>query len=188
MDSKKSKYNGWDVLLSAKLRDHDNKTDPPTCSFPSTSLSLHADLNSAFVTRASRGKRGQEVGDIIPRMPVETSTQSLLIEIMRNQADAPTKNEESVEHTHVEVVLGFLGAESSTIAQEINEADCNATVDVEDEVVLLGGRDGLDGDSVVEEFVRWEVLGDEFLDEFDTEIRVGAGFDSVANAGDCRGC
>ena len=121
-------------------------------------------------------------------MTVKTSAQSLLVEEVGNQTNGATEDEQTVEDTHLEVVLCLFRGESAAVAEEIDEADGDAAVDVEDEVVLLGGGDGLDGEGVVEEFCRGEVLLDEFLDELDAEIGVVAGLDAVTNTGDCKDC
>lgn len=117
-------------------------------------------------------------------MPVKTSPKPLLVEEMSNQTNAAAEHEETVEHTHAEVVFGLLGRESTAVAHEVNEADGNASVDVEDKVVLLRGGDRLDGKSIVEQLGAGEVLLDELLDELDTEIGVVPRLDPVANTGD----
>jgi len=115
---------------------------------------------------------------------VQTSPQSLLVKEVGNQTNGTTEHEQTVENTHLEVILCLFRGEGAAVAEEIDEADGDTAVDVEDEVVLLGGGDGLDGKGVVEEFGGREVLLDEFLDELDTEIGVVAGLDAVTNTGD----
>lgn len=105
-------------------------------------------------------------------MPVEASPQPLLVQEVGNQTDTATEHEQTVQHTHLEVVLSLFWGESAAVAHEIDEADGDAAIDVENEVVLLGGCDGLDGLGIVEEVGLREVLVDEFLDEGDTEIGV----------------
>jgi hypothetical protein len=117
-------------------------------------------------------------------MSVKTSAQPLLVEEMGNQTDTSAEDEESVQDTHLEVVLGLLVGEGTAVADKVNEADSNATVDVEDEVVLLRSSHGLDSKGVVEQLGAGEVLLDVLLDELDTEIRVVAGLDPVANTRD----
>jgi hypothetical protein len=114
---------------------------------------------------------------------VETSAQALLIKVVGNETDGATEHEQTVEDTHAHVVLTLLGGEGTAVAEEVNKADGDTAVDVEDQVVLLGGGDGLNGDSVVEQLGAGEVLLDELLDELDTEIGVVAGLDLVANTG-----
>lgn len=71
-------------------------------------------------------------------MPVETSPQPLLVKEMSNQTNASAENEQAVEDTHLQVVLGLFVGEGTTVANQVNKADSNAAVHVEDEVVLLG--------------------------------------------------
>jgi hypothetical protein len=77
------------------------------------------------------------VGTYIPRMSVKTSAQSLLIQEMGDKTNAATKHEQAVENTHLEVVLSLLGGEGAAVAHQVNKADCDTTVNVKDEVVLL---------------------------------------------------
>lgn len=117
-------------------------------------------------------------------MTVETSAKSLLVEEVGNQTNGATKDEQTVEYTHLEVVLSLFGREGTAVAEQVNEADGDGTVNVEDKVVLLAGGDGLDGDGVVEELGGGEVGLAELLDERDTEIGVVARLDTVTDTGD----
>lgn len=132
------------------------------------------------------GHLGEEVGDVVPGVAVEAGAQSLLVEEVGNQTNGATKDEQTVEHTHLKVVLGLLGGEGTAVAEEVNEADGDGTVNVENEVVLLAGGDGLDGNGVVEKLGGGEVGLAELLDERDTEIGVVARLDTVADTGDCE--
>jgi hypothetical protein len=144
--------------------------------------SLNVNLNTALGTTLLQG--GEQVGNVIPRVSVESSTQSLLVEVVSNETNAAAKDEETVENSHLHVVLNFLGRESTAVAHQVDEADSDATIDVQNEVVLLGGGDGLDSDGIVEELGAGEVLLDELLDQLDTQIGVVPGLDSVANTRD----
>lgn len=149
-------------------------------------MNLQADLNTTFRTRCTALLQGrQEVGDVVPRMPVETGPQPLLVEEMGNQTNRTTEHEQTVEDTHLQVVLGLLVGERATVANKVDKADSDATIDVKDEVVLLGCCDTLDSQSVVEQLCAGEVLLDILLDELDTEIGVVTGLDPVADTGDC---
>jgi hypothetical protein len=101
-----------------------------------------------------------------------------------NQTDTAAKHEQAVQDAHAQVVFCLFWREGAAVAEEVNKADGDATVHIEDQIVFLGGSNGLDGDGVVEKFVGGEVLDDEFLDELDTQIRVGARLDTVADTGD----
>lgn len=130
---------------------------------------LHGDLDTALATGvAALGQAGQDVGDVVPGVAVETCAQALLVEEMSNETDGAAQHEQAVENTHAEVVFGFFGAKGTRVAEQVDEADGDAAVDVEDQVVLLGCRDGLDRDGIVEEFAAGEVLLDVLLDQLDT--------------------
>jgi len=137
-------------------------------------LLLHVNLNTRLSARVTRRQLRKHVGDVVPRVTVETSAQSLLVEEVGNQTNRSSKHEQTVEHTHLEVVLCLFRGEGAAVAEEVDEADGDAAVDVEDEVVLLGGGNSLDSEGVIEEFCRGEVLLDEFLDELDAKIGVVA--------------
>lgn len=147
-------------------------------------LHLNSNFDTTLAARRTLAQAGQQVRDVVPRMSVETGLQSLLVEVVRNQTDGAAEHEQTVQDTVLEVVLRLFAAEGAAVAHEIDEADGHAAVDVEDQVVLLGRRHRLDCDGVVEKAVRREVLENELLDELDTEIRVGAGFDLVADTRD----
>lgn len=143
---------------------------------------LNADLDTALGTTLLQA--GQEVGDVVPRVTVQTSAETLLVEVVGNQTDATAQDEETVEDTHLHVVLNLLAGEGTAVAHEVDEADSNATVNVQDEVVLLGGGDSLDSNGVVEQLGAGEVLLDKLLDQLNTEVRVVAGLDTVTDTGD----
>lgn len=69
-------------------------------------------------------------------MTIERSSEPLLIEMVTNETNATAKNEETVERANLNVFVGFFTGEGTTIAQKINEADSNATIDVEDKLEL----------------------------------------------------
>lgn len=167
------------VKLTSKTN-KESRSDALSCSV----TGLHLDLDSALSAGPALTEVGEEVGDIVPRMTVETGAQSLLVEVVGNETDAATQDEETVEDTHGEVILSLLRGEGTAVAEEIDEADSNAAIDVEDQVVLLGGGDGLDGQGVVEELVAGELGKDVLLDKLDTQIGVVAGLDAVTDTGD----
>ena len=149
-----------------------------------TPVILNLNLDTALGAWPPLLQVRQQVGDIIPRMTVETSAQTLLVEEMGNKTNAAAQDEETVQDTHLEVVLSLLGGEGTAVAEEIDEADGNAAIDVEDQVVLLGGGDSLDSQGVVEHFVAREIGQDVLLNQLDTEIGVVARLDTVTNTGD----
>lgn len=134
-------------------------------------LNLESDLHPALVSWRIALEVGEKISDIVPRMSVQTSPQPLLIEIMGNQTNGTTENEEAVENTHLpimsagllyellesinypHIVFSLLGRESTTVSNQVNEADSNTSIDVEDQVIFLAGGDGLDGKGVVQKLV-----------------------------------
>lgn len=103
---------------------------------------------------------------------------------MRNQTDTSAEHKQTVEHTHLQVVLSLLRSKGTTVADKVNKAYSDATINVENEIVLLRCGHRLDGKSVVEELGAGKVLLDILLDKLDTEIGVVARLDPVANTGD----
>ena len=101
---------------------------------------------------------------------------------MGNQTNASAKDEQAVQYSHLEVVFGFLGAECAAVAEEIDKADSDAAVDVENQVIFLGRGDRLDRNRIVEELGRGEVGLDKLFDELDAEVRIIARFDTMADA------
>lgn len=75
---------------------------------------------------------------------------------------------------HLEIILSLLRRESTAVADQVDKAHSNTTIDVEDQRVLLAGGDGLNGEGVVKELVAWEVLEDKLLHELNTKIWVVA--------------
>lgn len=74
-------------------------------------------------------------------MTVERSLETLLVEVVTDEADGATEDEEAVEGTDLDVLLSFLGGEGTRVPEEVDEANGYAAVDVEDEGVFLGGCD-----------------------------------------------
>jgi hypothetical protein len=144
---------------------------------------LEADLDTTFGTWSSLGDVGEEVGDVVPRVTVQASAESLLVKVVSNKTNATSEDEETVQDTHSEVVLGLFSGESTRVAEQVDEANSNTSVNVEDKVILLGGCDGLNSNGVVEELVGGEVLCHVFLNQLDTEIGVVTRLDFVTNTG-----
>jgi hypothetical protein len=141
-------------------------------------------------------------------MSVERLLESLLVKVMTNETDRSSEDEESVECTDGEVLSGLLWGEGTRALEEIAEACCDSTVDVEDEGlrcgilsqlpclsaskkqacthILLRACNLLNGNSVVKSIARWELLLGESLDKLDSEIRVIDALDLVSDTRDCK--
>ena len=83
-------------------------------------------------------------------MAVQAGSQALLVKIMGNETNASAKNEETIEDTHLQVILSLLGGEGATVSEKVDEAHSNAAIHVQDEIVLLRGGDSLNSDCVVQ--------------------------------------
>jgi hypothetical protein len=54
--------------------------------------------------------------------------------MVSDETDAATEDKETIEGPNLDVLIGFFGGEGTTVTQEINEADGDAAIDVEDEL------------------------------------------------------
>ena len=97
------------------------------------------------------------------------------------------RNVKTTVRAYLDVLVSLIGRERTTVAEEVDEADGDASIDVEDVRVLLRRRDLLNRERVVEQAVAREVLADVLLDKLDTQVRVVHALDLVADTADCRG-
>ena len=72
--------------------------------------------------------------DIVSRMTVQRCPQPLLVEVVSNESDAPAEDEQAIEGTNPDVLVGLFGCEGARVTEEVDEADSNATDDVQDEL------------------------------------------------------
>ena len=54
--------------------------------------------------------------------------------MVTDETNATAKNEETVESSDLDVLVSLLGSERTTVAEEINEANGDTSVDVQDEL------------------------------------------------------
>jgi hypothetical protein len=127
---------------------------------------------------------GHRDENVIGGVAVQRSAETLLVEVVADEADAAPEDEETVESANADVLVCLISAKGAAVSQEIDEADGNAAIDVEDEGILLGSGDLLDGKGVVEQRVAGEVLANVVLDELDTQIGVVDALDLVADTAD----
>ena len=73
----------------------------------SSMMRSHGHLYTALVARRRALEVGEEVGDVIPRMSVQTSPQPLLVEVMGDQSDGPSENEQTVQNTVLQSTLAY---------------------------------------------------------------------------------
>ena len=67
-------------------------------------------------------------------MAVERCTQALLVEVVADETDGATEDEEAVQGADLDVLVRLLGRECAGVAQQVDEADGDAAIDVEDEL------------------------------------------------------
>jgi hypothetical protein len=112
------------------------------------------------------GRRSSELGehtrlrdvrdvdeDVVSGVTVEWCAEPLLVEVVTDETDRAPEDEQAVEGADLDVLVRLLGRERARVAEKVDEAHGNATVNVQDERVLLRGRDLLDCECVVEERV-----------------------------------
>jgi len=54
--------------------------------------------------------------------------------MVTNEADAATKNEQTVKSTDLDVLVSLLRGKGTAITEQVNEADSNAAIDVQDKL------------------------------------------------------
>jgi hypothetical protein len=72
--------------------------------------------------------------NIISRMPIQRRPQPLLVKVVSDEPNTPAEHEETVGGTNPDVLIGLLGCEGARVTQEVDEANSDATVNVEDEL------------------------------------------------------
>jgi hypothetical protein len=70
--------------------------------------------------------------DIVCRVTVGRHPQPLLVQVVSNEPDATTEDEQAIQSTDLGVLIGLLWRESTTVTQEIDKAHRDATVHIED--------------------------------------------------------
>jgi len=78
--------------------------------------------------------------DIVRRMTVQRCPQPLLIQMVADESDTPSKHEQPIQGSNLDVLLGFLRRKCARVTEEIDKADGNATVDIQDELGLRQGH------------------------------------------------
>ena len=68
--------------------------------------------------------------DVVGRMTVERSAEALLVQVMANETDAATEDEQTIEGTNLDILVSLFWGEGTTVSQQVDEADGNAAIDV----------------------------------------------------------
>ena len=96
-------------------------------------------LHTAQHTRLRHIRHVDE--DVVRRVAVQRRTQALLVEVVANETDAAAEDEQTVERADLDVLVGFFGREGAAVAEEVDEADGDAAIDVQDELERKKGSD-----------------------------------------------
>lgn len=103
---------------------------------------------------------------------------------LTNEAYTSAKDKETVDGPDFDVLLRLFPREAPAIPEHIDKGTSDNSIDVENEIGLLGRRDLLDFQRVQHQGLGGETLEDVFLDQLDSHVRIVDGFDSVADAHD----
>ena len=122
--------------------------------------------------------------NIVGGVAVQRRAETLLVEMVADEADAAPEHEETVKRSNADVLLCLVSAKGAAVSQEIHEADSDTAIDVENEGILLGGGDLLDSKGIVEQRVAGEILANVVLDELDAQIGVVDALDLVPDTAD----
>lgn len=145
---------------------------------------------------------GNDIGDVVPWMAVESLLESLLVHVMTNESYAATQHKQRVDGAHIDVLLcllavkiqnkltthltllelSLLPSEGAAVAQHIDESGGNDTIHIQNQIWLLAGGDPLHLQGILQQRTLWEVLHDELLDDLDTHIGIVDRLDTMANA------
>jgi hypothetical protein len=117
---------------------------------------------------------------------VQRRAQALLVEVVTNETNRTTEDEQAIQSSNLDVLVRLFARERAGVAQEIDEANRNASINIEDKCVLLGCRHLFDRERVVEQRMAREVLQDILLHKLDSQIGVVHTLNLVANTRDCK--
>ena len=67
-------------------------------------------------------------------MAIQQGTQALLVEVVANGTDAAAEDDKTVERANLGVLVSFFRGEGAAVAEEVDEADSDAAVDVQGEL------------------------------------------------------
>mmetsp|Transcript_89830 Transcript_89830/g.249790 ORF Transcript_89830/g.249790 Transcript_89830/m.249790 type:complete len:306 (-) Transcript_89830:296-1213(-) len=125
-----------------------------------------------------------DVGDVVPRVPVQRLLEAELVEVVADEADGAPEDEEPVQRPEGHELVALLAGESAAGADHVHEGHRDAAVHVQDEVRALASGELLHREGKVEDRGGLEVLLRELLDDDDALVRVRQGLHPVADAHD----
>ena len=100
---------------------------------------IAARLRGHLAQHARLAHVGHVDEDVVCGVAVQRCTQALLVEVVADEANGATEDEEAVQGADLDVLVRLLGREGAGVAQQVDEADGDAAIDVEDE--LRGSSD-----------------------------------------------
>merc|ERR1719234_504324 len=124
----------------------------------------------------------QDVADVIPRVPVQPLLEPLLIEEVADEPDATSEHKHSIQRAGLDVRLCLILGEEPTLSQQINKANSNAAVHVEDEIWLLLSGDLFHLLGIVKQRGAGEVLLGKLCHQGHSLVRVVQALDAMPNA------
>jgi hypothetical protein len=70
-------------------------------------------------------------------MAIKRCSESLLVEMVTNKTNATTKDEETVQRANLDIFICLFPSECSAVTEKVNKADCDATIDVKNELDIM---------------------------------------------------
>ncbi len=67
-------------------------------------------------------------------MAVQRRAQALLVKVVTNETDTTPKDEKTVQGTNLNVFVGFFSREGAAVPEQVDEANSDTTVNVEDKL------------------------------------------------------
>lgn len=84
--------------------------------------------------------------------------ETLLVQEVADEPRGAAQDKEGVQTPNIDVLIGLGGRESTALAQQIDKADCNAPVHVQNQVGLLRGGQRLHLQGKVQQWCGREVF------------------------------
>jgi hypothetical protein len=76
---------------------------------------------------------------------IQRCTETFLIKVVTDEADTASEHEQAIQCSDLDVFLSFFGSERTAVAEEVNEAHSDTSVDVEDELKTSQMEEGIIG-------------------------------------------
>lgn len=73
--------------------------------------------------------------DVVRGVAVQRRAEALLVEVVPDEPDAAPKYEQTVKRADLDVLVRLIRGERSTVTEQVDKADGDATIDVQDELM-----------------------------------------------------